>query len=152
MIVNIKKNSLMLDLNGTIIISRLLEGNFIDYERLIVNSFNSSFVVPKAPIKNCLDRVSIIAKDNKNVIDTSVKKDSVNINAQSEIGNIDESILIDLKGSEVNIGFNFKNILDVVNAIEEDFIQFDLNDSVKPCFIRPVDNNDILYMVLPIRR
>lgn len=150
--VYVQKNSLMLDLNGTIIVSRLLEGEFIDYNKLLADDFQTTFTVNKANLKNCLDRASIIAKDAKNVIYTTVKNDTFTINSTSELGQVNECVSVKLTGQEKEIGFNFKNISDIIAVSDDEFLEFRVNDSFKPCFIGPVDNKDIVYMVLPIRR
>lgn len=150
--VYVQKNSLMLDLNGTIIVSRLLEGEFIDYNKLLADDFQTTFTVNKANLKNCLDRASIIAKDAKNVIYTTVKNDTFTINSISELGQVNECVSVKLTGQEKEIGFNFKNISDIIAVSDDEFLEFRVNDSFKPCFIGPVDNKDIVYMVLPIRR
>lgn len=148
----VQKNNLMLDLNGTIIVSRLLEGDFIDYNKLIAEDFQTTFTVNKANLKNCLDRASIIAKDAKNVIYTSVKNDTFTINSASEIGQVNECVSVKLTGQEKEIGFNFKNIADIISVSDDEFLEFRINDSFKPCFIGPVGDKNIIYMVLPIRR
>ena len=150
--VRTEKNNLVLDLEGTVITSRLLEGDFIDYNRLIETNFLTSFTVNKALLKTCLDRASVVAKEAKNVIMTTVKQDAFLINAVSEIGQVNESVPINLNGEEKEIGFNYKNISDVLSVIDSDYVKFELNDSVKPCFIKQTENEDIIYMILPIRR
>ena len=150
--VTIENNFLMVNIDGTLLISRLLEGSFIDYNRLLEKNFATRFTVNKNMLKICLERASVVAKESKNVIMTSVKKDLFLINAISEIGQVNESVPITLEGEEKEIGFNFKNVLDVVNVIDSDFITVEFNDSIKPCFIRQSENEDLIYMILPIRR
>lgn len=150
--VNIQDNFMMLEVGGTLIISRLLEGEFIDYKKLIVTNYLTSFTVNSKALKNCLDRASIVAKEARNVIFTSVKNSVFSISAQSEIGQVNESLIINLEGEEVDIGFNFKNITDILSVSDCEFISFGINDSIKPCYIKPMQAEEFLYMVLPIRR
>ncbi len=145
-------NFMMLEVGGTVIVSRLLEGDFIDYKKLIVTNYATSFTVNSKALKNCLDRASIVAKEARNVIFTSVKNNLFSISAQSEIGQVNETLIINNEGEEVDIGFNFKNITDILSVSDCEFISFGINDSVKPCFIKPMQAEEFLYMVLPIRR
>ena len=150
--VYVQQNNLKLDLNGTIIVSRLLDGDFIDYNKLLAKDFQTTFTVNRNALKNCLDRASIIAKEAKNVIYTTCRDNLFTINASSEIGQVNECIAINMQGQEKEIGFNFKNITDVIGVLNDEFMEFRINDSFKPCFIGPVGNNDLIYMILPIRR
>lgn len=148
----LQDNFMMLEVGQAVIVSRLLEGDFIDYKKLIVTDYATSFTVNSKALKNCLDRASIVAKDARNVIFTSVKNNIFSISAQSEIGQVNESLIINNEGEEVDIGFNFKNITDILSVSDCEFINFGINDSVKPCFIKPMQAEEFLYMVLPIRR
>ena len=148
----LQDNFMLIEYNGTVIISRLLEGEFIDYNKLIVTSYATNFTVNSKALKNCLDRASIVAKEARNVIFTSVKNNIFTISAQSEIGQVNESLIINNEGEEVDIGFNFKNITDILSVSDCEFISFGINDSVKPCFIKPEQVEEFLYMVLPMRR
>ena len=150
--VHLQDNFLMIELNGTIIVSRLLSGQFIDFKRLINTNYVTSFTVNSKDLKNCLDRASIVAKESRNVVYTSVKEGVFIINAQSESGQVNESLPINFEGNEIEISFNFKNIADILSVATCDFIKFGITDADKPCFITPISEEDLIYMILPIRR
>jgi len=150
--VQLQDNFLMIEQNGTIIVSRLLTGQFIDYKKFINKNYLTSFTVNAKDLKNSLDRASIVAKDNRNVIYTSVKEGVFKIFAQSEIGQVNEALPITIDGADVEISFNFKNIADILSVSTCEFIKFNVIESEKPCFLTPMSEEDLIYMILPIRR
>ncbi|MBO4962384.1 MAG: DNA polymerase III subunit beta [Clostridia bacterium] len=150
--IQLQDNFLMIEQHGTIIVSRLLTGQFIDYKKLINTNYTTNFTVNAKDLKNCIDRASIVAKDNRNVIYTSVKEGVFKIFAQSEIGQVNESLPITIDGFDVEIGFNYKNIADILSVSTCEFIKFSIVEADKPCFLTPMSEEDLIYMILPIRR
>jgi DNA polymerase-3 subunit beta len=75
----------------------------------------------------------------------------MNISANSELGKVDENIMINLDGKDVVIAFNSKYLTDIFRVIEDDFVYIYLNSSIAPCVIKPYQGDGYLYLILPIR-
>lgn len=148
----LQDNFLMIEQHGTIIVSRLLTGQYIDYKKLIKTDYTTNFTVNAKDLKNCLDRASIVAKDSRNVIYTSIKEGVFKIFAQSEIGQVNEELPITIDGLDVEISFNYKNIADILSVATCEFVKFSIVEADKPCFITPISEEDLIYMILPMRR
>ncbi len=145
-------NHVLFDLGYTRIISRLLEGEFINYKQFIVDDHTTRF---KVNCKNMLDsvlRASLVAMDGKYYIARlSIIDDKLIITSNSEMGKAYEELPISKEGNDLDIAFNFRYLLDVLRAVDCEEIYMDCTTNVSPAIITPVDNNSFLYLLLPVR-
>ena len=147
----IQKNMLMVEVSSTVLISRLLEGEYLNYKQIIPNEFLSALRVSKAQLLSSVERASIVARGMKNLIKMDIKENYLNVSANSELGKVDENVLINLEGKDVVIAFNSKYITDILRALDDDYIYMYLNTSIAPCVIKPYNGDGYLYLILPIR-
>lgn len=147
----LQDKNLMVDVDNTTLTARLLEGDYIDYKQIIPSDFVTVFKANKVIFENAIERASVVAKVMKNLVKLDVRENSVNITANSEKGNVNENVLINLEGKDITIAFNSKYILDALHAIDDDFVKVSLNTPISPCIIKPNGSEDSLYLVLPIR-
>ena len=75
----------------------------------------------------------------------------MDISSRSEEGNVNEHVGADVEGDALVIGFNSKYLLDVLKAVEDDEVAFELGTSVSSCLIKPVEGKNYTYLVLPVR-
>ena len=130
---------------------RLLEGEYIDYRQIIPATFLTEFKANKLIFENAVERAAVVARVNKNLVKFDIKENYVNITATSEMGNVNENVLINLDGKDIVIAFNSKYVIDCLHAIEDDFVKVSLNTPISPCIITPNSEDGCLYLVLPIR-
>ena len=147
----IQERNLMVEVENTILTARLLEGEYIDYRQIIPATFLTEFKANKIIFENAVERAAVVARVMKNLVKLDIKENYVNITANSEMGNVNENVLINLDGKDIVIAFNSKYILDCMHAIEDDFIKVSLNTPISPCIIRPNSDDSCVYLVLPIR-
>lgn len=139
-------------LSGTIITSRLLEGQFLNYKDIIRNDYKSRVRVKAQDIKNSIERASLLAREGKNnLVKLEFLDDKLVITSNSEIGDVYEEIPITLEGDDIEIAFNSKYILDGIRIIDSEDITMDLVSSVNPCIIKPADDENYTYLILPVR-
>ena len=107
----------------------------------------------KIIFENAVSRAAVVAKAMTNtMVVFDVKEDSLNVSSSTDIGTVNENVLIELHGKDVTIAFNSRYILDCMHAINDDFVIFSLNSPIAPCIITPHDETEnSLYLVLPIR-
>ncbi len=142
----------LFDMENTRVISRLLEGEFINYKQIIPKNFKSRVKVNTRSLWDSIERASLLAKEGKNnLIKFSVKDEKMTISSNSEIGKVFESIIIELEGDDIEIGFNSKYFLDALKIIDSEELYLDFTTSVSPCILKPTDNNNYTYLVLPVR-
>lgn len=154
-----KEVNLMLDekkivilLEDTRIVLRIMEGEFIKYKEIIPKENQCRMIVHRSELLDCMERASLFAKEGKNnLIKLSMFRDKVIITSRSDEGNVKEEVFIEKEGTDLEIGFNAKYLLDVLKVIDEDEIALEFNTSVSPCIIKSIEKDEYLYLVLPVR-
>ena len=147
----IQENSLMISVDNTVFTTRLLEGEYIDYKKIVPASYLSVFRVNKNNMLNSIERASIMAKVMKNIVKLDIHENYVDISSDSEVGNVKENVIINLEGKDTVIAFNSKYLIDCLRVIEDEFINFNLNTPIAPCVIKSYSDDEYLYLILPVR-
>jgi DNA polymerase III subunit beta len=145
-------NHILFNLNNTKVISRLLDGKFVNYSSLLPQEYKILVEVNKQELQNCIERASLMSKDsNSNLIKLDFHEDNAVITSNSQLGKVREELNINLQGDELQIAFNSRYLLDVLKNIDEDEIVMEMTSSVSPCVIKCKDSSNSRYLVLPVR-
>lgn len=147
----VQKNVLMCEVDGTVLISRLLEGEYIDYKNIIKDDYLSLVKVNKVQLLTAIDRASVLTTDVKKIVKFDIKENYMTVSSSSEVGKMNENVLINLEGKDLTIAFNSKFITDCIKVIDDEFINLYFNTKINPCVIKPYSGNDYLYLILPLR-
>ena len=140
------------NIGETILYSRLLEGQFFNYKEIIRKEHKTIVTVNKREFQNSLERASLLAKEEKaNLIKLSVMDNKINIRSNSEIGNVFETIDSHQEGENLNIAFNSRYILEGIKTIDNEEIELNFMGSLNPCIINGVEDDNYIYLVLPVR-
>lgn len=143
---------ILFNLGDTIINSRLLEGQFLNYKDIIRNEYKSRVIVKTKDIKESIERASLLAREGRNnLVKFDIKDEKLVITSNSEIGNVHEDIDIELEGDDIVIAFNSKYILDGLKVIDSDEVVLNFISNVNPCIIKPKEDENYTYLVLPVR-
>ena len=148
--IGVSKNQALFELENCKIVTRLLDGEFLNYASVIPESWETRIRVDKNSIQNCFERVSLISA-------SSIEKEKkypvkVNVEIGNQTGDAKEEIFVETEGKNLEAGFNPKYFLDALRAIDDPEVFIDFGSSISPCIIRPTEENgDYIYMVLPIR-
>lgn len=143
------KNHVLFELGKTIIISRLIEGNFYNINQMLTNDYETKVTVNKRELLDCIDRATLLLREaeNKPVI-MNVKNDEIKMEMNTKIGSMDENISIEKQGKDLRIAFDPKFLIDVLRVIDEEEVNLYLFNAKAPCFIR--DDNSYIYLILPV--
>ena len=115
------------------LISKLIDGNFPDYERVIPQNNNNILKIDRIAFSKAVDRVSTVNSESSPAIKFKLLKNLMNmISVDSESGSGTEDIVTDYNGDEIEIGFNSKYILDMINQLDDETISLKFNDSSSP--------------------
>ena len=145
-------NHILFNLGNTIIISRLLEGEFIKYSSIIPQEFKLSITAKRSELLNCIERASLMGKEgNTNLIKLNIQEDNLVITSNSQLGKVKEELNIILHGEPLQIAFNSKYLIDLFKIMEEDEIVMKFTSSVSPCVVKNKINDNCTYLVLPVR-
>lgn len=150
--ITIKDNSVMFKFDSFTIISRLLEGEFLDYNKFIPSQ---SFIQAKINVKaftEMIERASIIINydDPKIPVVLKIKNSEVEVECISKYGNFCESIDVDKYGEDLKIGVDSRLILNALKCISDEYAMFEFTNEQGPFVIKPVEGESFVYMVLPM--
>jgi len=138
--------------NNVKIISRLLEGEFINYDQIIPTNFKSKMIVKTSDFRHSIDRSYLLSlKSRKASIKFEINNNNLLIKSNSENGKMEENIKVNYNGNNLKIGFNPSYILDVLKVIESEKIIIEFNNNMSPAIIKAVDDDSYKYMILPVR-
>ena len=150
--ISISPGQVIFNLGDTIVYSRLLEGQFFNYKDIIRHEHKTKVIVNKKNFQNSLERASLLAKEEKaNLIKLNLENNKVIIRSNSEIGNVHEEIESVQNGENLNIAFNSRYLLEGIKVIESENIELNFMGSLNPCIINGVNDEDYIYLVLPVR-
>lgn len=154
--IGISKNQALFEMENCKIVTRLLDGEFLNYSSVIPSMWDTRIRVNKNNIQNCFERISLISsssieKEKKYPVKVSIDIGKVIISCTNQTGDAKEEMLVSTEGKNLEAGFNPKYFLDAFRAIEDEEVFIDFGTSISPCIIRPVDDGDYVYMILPIR-
>lgn len=146
------RNFLMVNIDNTRITTRLLEGDFINYNQIIPTNFNTTLVLNKEQLLDALDRASLLSRvDRNNLVKFDISDKVMVLSSKSDIGDIKENITISLKGNDLSIAFNARYFTEALRVISDEFLKLSFTSSVSPCIIKSNDTDEFLYLILPVR-
>ncbi|MFC7395125.1 DNA polymerase III subunit beta [Scopulibacillus cellulosilyticus] len=134
--------------------SRLLDGNYPDTDRLIPAESKTDIVLSTKALLQAIDRASLLAKEERNnVVKFRTLSNEVEISSQSaELGRVFENVDIQsLEGEELKISFSAKYMIDALSRIDSQDIRISFTGAMRPFLIRPVEDEGILMLILPVR-
>lgn len=149
---SLNEKNIVIKIDNTIIFSRLLEGDFINYKEIIPKNSNCSVKVNREELFDSIERASLLAREGKNnLIKIIVENQKMIINSRSDEGKVHEEVFIEQDGEGLEIGFNSKYILDILRNVEDEEIYFEFISNVSPCLIKPIEGAKFEYLILPVR-
>ena len=148
-----QKNQVSFAFDNVYILSRLIEGNFPDYNKVIPPAFATVITTKTHDFMDAVERVSLLARDTDyNIIKLDFKNDCVIITSNNpDIGKASETVPIVMKGNEIEIAFNAKYVTDILKNITSEELIFSLNTPLSPASIKPTDDLTYNYIITPVR-
>ena len=139
-------------MDNTKVVVRLLEGEFMNYKRIIPADSTTRVVLNKNDFLDSVERASLLAKVGKNnLVKLEITDNNIEVTSKSEEGNVKEEVIVTKEGNDLVIGFNSKYLIDVLKVVDDENITMLLNTSVSPCLIKPINGDYFEYLVLPVR-
>jgi len=148
----IDNKKVVFSIGTTKITSRLLEGDYMNYNDIIPKINKCSIKVRRKDMANVIERASLIVKEGQNnLIKLTIDNSSASISSRSEEGRIYEEFPVETQGEGIEIGFNSKYVLDVLKVIDDENIIMEFNTNITPCLVKPEEGNAFEYLILPVR-
>jgi DNA polymerase III subunit beta len=134
--------------------SRLLEGQYPNYNQLIPRQFERQITVERQRFISSLERVAVLAAQKNNVIKLSLDcaQQSIQISADApQFGSGEESLPAQISGDDLDVAFNVKYLIDGLKAMTSAEIQIQLNSATSPAIINPLAGSKMTYLIMPIQ-
>ncbi len=150
--VSVSSKHICFCISGYVLISRLLEGEFLDYKNAIPKEGQTTVTLETRAFLDSINRASIIINERaKSPIRCTFSENQVKLFCETALGKISDSLPAEITGPEVSIGFNNKYMADALKASECDKIRIEINGPVSPMKLLPAEEEDFLFLVLPVR-
>ncbi len=151
--VRIDQNQVLFRTPKVTLISRLIEGQFPKYERVIPSTHTRRLTIQRDELQSSLRRARIVARDAaaKDRVVLSASGESLLITAEGEEGRAHEEIEIAREGDEISIAFNVTYVLEVLGVVDSEGIFLELTEPLSPAVVRPVEGDDYLMVIMPMQ-
>lgn len=145
-------NKIRFAYNNIILISKLIDGSFPDYEKVVPAANNRVMEVDSTIFSKAVDRVSIIASEKSRGIKFVLTGETLTVSAVGEAnGTAREEVGVNYEGERLEIGFNYRYLLDVMAVLDGEVARFLFADGSAPAIIHDVGNPGALYVIMPMR-
>lgn len=146
------KNRFCMTFDDTACYTSLLTGEFINYKQILPSSWQSQVKLRRDDFISAIERASLMAREGKNnLLRLSLTADEMTITANAERGNALEKIPAEYSKEAFKIAFNARYLYDVIRNVYTDEMCMRFNSSVSPCTIAPLEGDQFIYLVLPVR-
>lgn len=150
--VNVGKRHIVFEVGNYSVISRLLDGEFLDYKSAMPKTISTTVLINTTDAINCIQRtLPVIENNQKNPIRCMFDNDEMRVSTVSSLGRFVDYTHANTSGDRVEIGFNSKFMLDALNASDTDEVKIELAGPVSPVKIMPITGDSFLFLVLPMR-
>ena len=144
------ENHILFEFDRTVVVSRLIEGNYFKVSQMLSNDYETKITVNKRELMDCIDRATLFVKEeDKKPIILTIADNVLELKIASQLGSMNEMMDVALEGKDIKIGFNPKFMIDALRVIDDEQIDIYFMNPKAPCFIRDEDQNYI-YLILPV--
>lgn len=145
-----ERNHVLFEMDETIIVSRLVEGSYFEYEKMLTNDYETKIKVNRKDIFNCIDRSTLLLREGeKKPIIFEVRNGNINFSIRTLVGEMSEDLPVEISGSDIDIAFNPQFYLDTLKVLEDEVIDIYMMSPKNPCIIRNSDDSYV-YLILPV--
>lgn len=147
------KNQVAFSFENIYIMSRIIEGQFPDYKKVIPNEFSSFCTIDANSLFDAVERVSLLAKDGEyNIIRIKFTQSTLELSGNNpDAGSATEVLEVTIEGEAMEIAFNAKYLLDVLRIAGPGKVKFYLKSPLSPVMIKLLDDDEYTYVLTPIR-
>ena len=153
--VSLNENKIKFSFNDLKVVSKVIDGTFPDYTKVIPQKNDKNFKTDNSDLKNAIDRVSAVAANEESkskAIKFCIENNSLSLSVESQSkGSANEMIDVNYSGDKVDIGFNSKYIIDICNEVDGDEISISLSDSISPAIILDKTDENLFFVLMPMR-
>jgi DNA polymerase III subunit beta len=148
------ENHMFFEVSGRTLISRMIDGQFPAYERVIPKGNDKHIEFERDRLTNAVKRVALLSNERSRAVKFQIEKGKVEVTSSSpELGEAHETLPVDYSGAAMQICFNAQYVLDFLSAVTTDVVALELKDEVSQAVMTPVgaEGYDYTYVIMPMR-
>ena len=146
------ENKIKFTLGNIKLISKVIDGKFPDYKKVVPSNNEKSLIVPSKDFINSIERVTSVSLDRKEGVKLAINKENIQLSVNSaNSGEGNEVIKANFNSSELNISFNSKYLIDIASEVEDKNLKMNLKDSVSPVLIEDASDRNSYYVIMPMK-
>ena len=150
--IKLKNNNLIIKKENVVLIMRLLDAEFPDYNQVIPNQTRRHIRMKRGHLLESLKRVSILSSEKTKGVKFHFGENLLELSSYNpDFGEAKEEVSAEYKGEELTVGFNYRFILEVLNILDSEEIIMEFEDGVNPAIIRPANDENHTCVVMPMR-
>ncbi len=146
------ENKVKFTLGNIKLISKVIDGKFPDYKKVVPVNNEKSLILPSKDFINSIERVASVSLDRKEGVKLIINKENVQLSVNSaNSGDGNEVIKANFNSDKLNISFNSKYLIDIASEIEDKNLKMNLKDSVSPVLIEDASDKNSYYVIMPMK-
>lgn len=150
--ISLARKYIVFSVDGYTFISRLLEGEFLNYKETISFEGKVTVQVNARKVIDCLERAGLLIRSNvKSYIICKIEEDAISFHCRTALGKFYDRIPATVTGEGLSIGFDISYLLDALRNSETDELRFEIVGPLSPMKIVPVNGDSFLFIVTPVR-
>lgn len=151
-LIGFTKNLMIFRKSGLLLTSRLMEGNYPNYQQVIPKESNSRINVNRLELESALRRVSVLSRDKTNAVKLSFAPGRLSLFSSSpDYGEATEDLPARYEGEALNTGFNARYLLDVLGVMDGETLSLQMDNPLSPCLIQEAESPGFKCVVMPIK-
>ena len=152
LIMQTSDNKIKFTLGNIKLISKVIDGKFPDYKKVVPTQNDKTLVVSSKDFINSIERVASVSLDRKEGVKLLINKDNVQLSVNSaNSGEGNEKIKAEFNSENLNISFNSKYLIDIASEVENSKLKMNLKDSVSPVLIEDISDKNSYYVIMPMK-
>ena len=148
------RNQILFHIEGFDLVSRLIDGQFPNYQQVLPKSFTTKATVDRDQLLAAVRLASLIASSSANIVKLHVGKDAeigVSVSAAADVGDNKSDVEANVEGDGTTIAFNARYLVDVLANVAADQFSIELNGPLSPSVFRPVGDEHYVHVVMPVK-
>ena len=150
--VSVSQSQILFKSDDTVLISRLIEGQFPNFQKVVPQEHDRSLIIPTEQLQQSVRRAAIVARDDANRIVMRTDDAKLVITAESStVGKAYEEVDVARDGDDVEMAFSARYLLDFLSVIDTEAIEMQLTGGLSPALLKPQDNENYHYVLMPMQ-
>ena len=151
-LIGFTKNLMIFRKSGLLLTSRLMEGNYPNYQQVVPKETSKQITMDKGEFEGALRRVAVLSRDKTNAVKVTFSSDQVTLfSSNPDYGEATEELPAKNTGGEITTGFNARYLLDVLSVVDGESVSLQMETPLSPCLVKEPANPGFMCVVMPIK-